>query len=146
MMAIIDKGSAKRDDPIYSSGSMVHFAPPLRRSAKATPNNMDGTESSSVGETDQPNLAPDHQDPVIGLEQAVLQRIGPQTPQEEDQGEALAAKKMMVGRAVQNLQMQMRASGKPLGEVTPAQILAMTDEGEIKDSPAVQRLRDLLKD
>ena len=37
-----DLGSAKRDDPIYSGGLMVHFKPPLTQSTKDTVNFTNG--------------------------------------------------------------------------------------------------------
>jgi hypothetical protein len=63
--------------------------------------------------------------------------------QQDSQQESLAGRKMLAGRAVQSIQMAMRAKGKPLGAVSPKQILEMVDSGVIDDSPAVQTLRKL---
>jgi hypothetical protein len=62
----------------------------------------------------------------------------------EAEHEELAGRQMIVGRAVQNVQLAMRAKGKPLGSVSAKTILEMAQSGEIEDSPAVQTLRKLV--
>ena len=79
--------------------------------------------------------------------QAVQFAPAPKTQSEDDEpkAEQLAGQKMVVGRAVQNFQIAMRAQGKPVGAISPKEILAMADRGEVEDLPAVQAIRKLLE-
>jgi hypothetical protein len=62
-----DLGSAKRDDPIYSGGLMVHFKPPLTPSTGATLKITDGALPHGPKHKGQPsNSAPAINHPLDG--------------------------------------------------------------------------------
>jgi hypothetical protein len=53
MAKITDLGWAKPDDPIYSSGPMINFRPPLPESTQDAPGNKGGKQTKAkkrVGE------------------------------------------------------------------------------------------------
>lgn len=52
MGKLIDLGSAKRDDPIYSSGPMVSFKPKLTPSTESSKKNTAGKQPTKKIETE----------------------------------------------------------------------------------------------
>ena len=62
----------------------------------------------------------------------------------EEELEEEAGRKVMLGRAIQNVQLAMQAAGKNLGSVSANAILEMADKGEIEESKAVQSIRTLV--
>lgn len=65
--------------------------------------------------------------------------------QSEEEAEELADKRMMMGRVVQNVQLEARAKGKALGAISARQILEMADRGELDDIRSVESLRRYMK-
>ncbi len=63
----------------------------------------------------------------------------------EHQEEELAGKKVRIGRAVQNVQLEARAKGKPIGSVSARQILEMADCGELEGIGSVETLRRFIQ-
>jgi len=64
--------------------------------------------------------------------------------EDEREEERRAGLKMLVGRAVQNVQLAARQNGKELGPISPAEIFEMVEKGELPDSDAVEYLRKLV--
>lgn len=65
-------------------------------------------------------------------------------PTSDEESDIEAGRKMMLGRAIQNVQLTMQAAGKNLGSVSANAILEMADKGEIEESKAVQSIRRLV--
>lgn len=59
------------------------------------------------------------------------------------ESEMLDGQRKLLGRAVQNVQMEARALGKSLGAVSARQILEMADRGELKELKSIEPLRQL---
>ena len=93
-------------------------------------------------------------DPMFSSGPQLFSRLGSQRPSKEDanehedeieeEEEIRAGLKMLVGRAVQNVQLEARQHGKELGPISPAQIVEMVEKGELPDSDAVRYLRKLV--
>jgi hypothetical protein len=49
-----------------------------------------------------------------------------------------------MGKAVQNVQLAMRAKGKPLASISARTILEVVERGEIDESPSISTLRKLI--
>ena len=62
----------------------------------------------------------------------------------EEELEEMAGRQMMLGRAIQSVQMAMRVAGKNLGPVSAKAILELADRGEIEESRAVQFIRKMV--
>lgn len=59
--------------------------------------------------------------------------------------EELAGKRMMLGRVVQNVQIEAGAKGKSIGAVSADQIFEMADRGELDGVKSVESLRHFLR-
>jgi hypothetical protein len=77
-------------------------------------------------------------DPMFSSGPELFSRLGSKRPLKEDanehedeseEEEMPAGLKMLVGRAVQNVQLGARQHGKELGPISPAQIVEMVEKG-----------------
>jgi hypothetical protein len=105
-----------------------------------------------MGKATYKGLVP-QDDPMFSSGPQLFSRLGSQRPSKEDanehedereEEEMRAGLKMLVGRAVQNVQREARQHGKELGPISPAEILEMVEKGELPDSDAVRYLRKLV--
>ena len=64
----------------------------------------------------------------------------------EDEEEERAGLQMILGRAIQSVQMAMREAGKNLDPMSAKAILELADKGEIEESISVQFIRKMVAD
>lgn len=65
--------------------------------------------------------------------------------EEDSKAERLAGQKKMMGRAVQNVQMQARSMGVALGALSANKILEMAASGKLPEMSSVEALRKMVK-